>query len=666
MWKKGIKELRQSLEAWGYFDRVIGITLTGQSSQEWISWDANFTVYPQVRPMIYSEPHRQAYRNWLNKKYRTIKDADLPTEEAFNNAHFKNFERSAFYGVEDENVVRYHLFRSELTVSTIATLADEIKAEFPHVKVGAIYGYMNEMGGDPSYGHNALTHLLETKSIDFINPMSSYRDRAGAGADFERQAITSIGLSGKLLLNDFDKQGSLGARNLAALCESYRQSQDPHIRNVYEINCDSGSPRSLYLYQHALAGFQIDDSGKVILGDMSSDVSQLRRFLGYSIARDIRFTFLSLWNNPSPEGQEMSNWSDKQMVEEIIPQIAQTKLRSYQFDRSSVAEILVISDEASNSRIRNWVINPDLKDSFNYRAGVGYHALSTTRLGLNRLGAPYDHVLLSDLPSLNVDRYKLIIFLNAWELSSSQRKMIDDKIKNRQRTVLWNYASGYFKEGVASVQNASEVIGINLVKTPELTPPNVEIKSQIFPLFSRDHQVAPLFQANCCETFYAADSTASILGYFANTQKTSMAIKSYPNWRSIWSITAALPPAALRDIARSSGVHIYSDYDEVFYSNKSFITFVARDGGSRTLKFQKPVEIYDATTETDWLLTSRSIRLRRPRAKLPFSELQKRARPLKTSSGTLKMPKMYSLNDQIRNHRNQRRLHRPQCLATDH
>lgn len=200
-WKLGLQQLKNYLVTQGYDSRVIGLTLTGQSSQEWISWDANFTAYSNIRPMVYGKAHREAYAQWHLQRYGSA--LEVPSEAEFEFLNFKNPASSAFVDLNySANVVHYFQFRNELTANTINVLAAEAKKIFTKAKVGVIYGYMNEMGGDPSFGHNGLGILVHSKAIDFINPMSSYHDRVVKGADFERQPITSLGLNGKLILND--------------------------------------------------------------------------------------------------------------------------------------------------------------------------------------------------------------------------------------------------------------------------------------------------------------------------------------------------------------------------------------------------------------------------------------------------------------------------------
>src|SRR5262249_39406928 len=148
-------------------------------------------------------------------------------------------------------------------------------------------------------------------------------------------------------------------------------------------------------------------------------------------------------------------------------------------------------------------------------------------------------------------------------------------------------------DGVRDIKNVSDLVGINIWNQPSLTPPSVSIVPSYYPLFTQSYNVAPPVQSTCCDTFYAADPSASVLGFYPGTQMVSMALKVFPAWKSIWSSTVTLPPAAFRDLARFAGVQVYNDYDEPFYMNKSFTTVVANSSGTRTIHYPSPVNVYE-------------------------------------------------------------------------
>lgn len=601
-WRDGLVRLKAALDGAGVTPRVDAVTLTGQSSQEWVSFDAHFFTTPSVRPLAYGAAHVAGYRAWLVQRFgATVAGLTMPTEAEFAAANFAN--PSAFLDLgQSWGVAAYALYRSELAAQTIGRLATEVKAVFGPIKVGAIYGYSNEFGGAPGFGHNGLGSLLAAPAVDFINPMSSYQDRVVGGADYERQPLTSVGLHGKLVLNDLDKGTHVSKQNYDWLCEQYRLSSDPVLQNVWRLNCQSGDPASQYEYALAGMGFEVDAQGHLTHEPNAFEtVSALRRWLGYTLHRDLRFSYLSLHNTTAPPGQERSYLSDPALLDTVVPQLNAVTARSVGRSKASVAQVLVISDEDSSAFARHWPVQPNFVEPMRDVGGLEHHALSTPRYALARLGAPYDHVLLSDLPRLDTTPYKLVLVLNAWHVTSAMRAVIAQKLKTGSKVVVWNYAAGLFQDGVKALQSASNLVEIDLANLPLVRAPSVSVVPDPVGVFTQSHLAQPPFVADCCDFLYAADGRAHVLGYHVGTQYVSLALRDLGSWKSVWTATAALPPAALRELARYAGVHLYSDTDEPLYVNASYATLVVKHAGAvgqRTLRFPRPVDLYEAVGET--------------------------------------------------------------------
>lgn len=589
-WVAGLSQLQSALSGIQALDQVDSVVITGLSSQEWIAWDSNFTS-SAVRPMIYGTGYRQRYQQWHAQRYGIA--LDVPSEAEFEN--YKNpLGSSAFVDLASSaNVVHYFQYRNELTPKIIGELAKNVKTYFPSAKIGAIYGYMNEMGGEPSFGHNGLRTLLDSPDIDFINPMSSYQDRVLKGADFERQPVTSLAVNGKQILNDLDQGTHVSKENYDGNCAVYGGSGDPHLLEVYRVNCNSGDPGSLYNYALTTLGFRTDPATNLLIPpSLFDDISNFRRYLGYALARNIKFNFLSL-HNDTTAGAERSYLSENTLLSSVVPQIVQVKKASTKFNLNSAAEVLVISDEDSNNFVRHWAITPYMPDRSMDIGGINYHALATSRIGLNKMGAPYDHILLSDLPRIDVTKYKLIIFLNSWSVDSNTRALITQKLQNNNRVLVWNHGSGLFQNGVRDLQNISSLVGMNIVNGASIKNPSIAINPAIYPLFTKAFVVSPKYPADCCDLLYAADGNAAALGTYEGTNFTSMAIRHFGTWKSIWAATLTLPGDVWRDIARSAGVHIYNEATEPFYANQSYLTVVANSGGGRVLSFKSPVNLYE-------------------------------------------------------------------------
>ena len=594
----GMRRMRATLEAEGLLDAVEAFILTGLSSQEWLLFDAGFTFANSVRPMSYGELHARSYHGWHAQAYGV--GATVPDESHFDQLYHPSVASSAFVVLpRDLNIVRYQTYRSQLVASAIVRAASLVKRVFDGAPVGAIYGYMNEMGGNPGHAHNGLGTILRSSSVDFINPMPSYHDRAYLGADFARHPVTSVAVNGKFSFTDYDHGTSASMSNYLWLCEQYRQAalnssdagRAAELNEVWRTQCDSGDPQSQFLNAMSGLGFRMSAAGDELFPPtLPEDISNLRRFLGYSIFRDVRFSYLSL-HNTTEGGNENSYLSHPELLAEV-ERLRRWKSASHSHSRDSIAEILVVSDEASTSYLRPGpVIVENYADRRDDRAGLGSHSLATPRISLARMGAPYDHVLLSDLDALDVSRYKLIIFLNLWSASAAQRELISSRLKNENRTLVFHHAAGMFQNDTQSLSFASELVGINLVDLGGTQAPEIRVADSS-PVFQGAHSLTPRFVDGCCDNIVAADPAASTLGVNSGGY-TTLAMRNFDRWHSVWAATLHLTPAMWRDLARYAGVHVYADHDETLYVNRSFLTLVPTSSGTRNLRFSQPVNVRD-------------------------------------------------------------------------
>ncbi|MDB5237766.1 MAG: hypothetical protein JWM46_36 [Candidatus Kaiserbacteria bacterium] len=571
LWALGIQQLDAALTAKGYKNLVVALTLTGESSQEWINFDNGFNVWSNFTPLAYGTADKADYANWASAKgWQT----NVPTEAQFRAASFiGGASRSTFLDPGANNdVLHYYLYRSHATAETITFLAQKLRATFPGRAIGVIYGYMNEFSGNPTAGHNALSEIIASPYIDFINPMPSYQDRVVGGADMERQPITSLAVHNKLIFNDWDLGTSISKQNYDALCEQYHSSSDPHLQAVYVTSCTGDT------YLRAMIGlFGSNGAGGFVQPSLYSDVSNLRRWLGYTIARNMDFSYLSLHNDPV---QSKSNLSDATLLG-VVSQINTVKARAANQDLSSIAQVLVVTDEDSNAFVR-----------YGY-GDITEHSLGKPLIALNKMGAPYDHVLLRDLAYVNPANYRLVIFLNAWSVDATMRSIIAQKFKNSGRVLMFNYADGMFDSASGSEANMQDFTGIKIVNSHTKKNPVIDVPTSPDSWFKQAYDVRPSFST---APDFLIGATGTQIGWDDDGYATAV-YAAQDGWTSLWFESVDLPPGVFRDIARGAGVHIYSETNDPLYANKSFLTLVAGSGGHKKIVFPSPVTVHELISD---------------------------------------------------------------------
>ena len=583
-WTTGAQMLKNALAEKGLDTRVIGLVATGETSQEWINDDNLFNVYSNIQPLVYGPRDRAAFGAWSAQRGT---NCDVPTVAQFQAAtYIGNAQRSMFLNPSTDGcVIEFYRYRSQSKIDAIDFVTRLLKRTFPQRQIGVIYGYFNEMVGNPTSGHGALGKLLSLASIDYINPMPSYLDRLTPGTQLERQPFSSVSLHGKKLFTDLDQGSSVSKINYDLLCESYRTSSDPHLHEVWIVNCDSGDPRSLYNYQMSEAAFPVD---------VATTLSNWKNFLGFSLGRGVSYSYLSLHNWIENKDTDKSYISDPGLISGVR-ELNIIKTQAASFPATSVAEVLVVTDEDSANYTRYAEAGLNKANSLQTPGDMSLQSLSVPRLGLSRMGAPYDHVLLSDLGSVDTSKYKMVVFLNAWSVDSAMRATIANKLKNGGRTLVFNYAAGLYKDGVKNAANIKDLVGVNVETNNQLYKPAITTDTSQYQLFNQVHTIAPSFSINV-DYFYPADGSAYVIGKQTNgayAGSPSMAIRDFQTWKSLWTPTVALSPAAFRDIATSAGVNIYSNTDDPVYINASYATLAAKTSGNKTLSFPSAVMLYD-------------------------------------------------------------------------
>jgi hypothetical protein len=213
------------------------------------------------------------------------------------------------------------------------------------------------------------------------------------------------------------------------------------------------------------------------------------------------------------------------------------------------------------------------------------------------MGTPFDTYLLNDFIEARPKPYKLLVFLNPFRLDADRRRALADRLERGGSTALWIYAPGYIKDD-GSPAHMEELTGIHFGLGEQPWGPLVHITDFTHPItaglaqdlvWGTNAKLAPLF--------YVDDPAARILGQVVYSQgdcKPGFALKSFPEWTSVYSAAPNLPAPVLRGVARFAGAHIYNDAGDVLYATPELLGVHTVSGGRRTFRLRRPVEIaYD-------------------------------------------------------------------------
>jgi hypothetical protein len=93
------------------------------------------------------------------------------------------------------------------------------------------------------------------------------------------------------------------------------------------------------------------------------------------------------------------------------------------------------------------------------------------------------------------------------------------------------------------------------------------------------------------------DLAATALEPLVGAQFVALASEPMETWTSVYSVTADLPLAFYREVARYAGAHVWSGKGDTFYAKRSCACLHANGPGPRTIPVPGRCDLWDAIRE---------------------------------------------------------------------
>ena len=422
------------------------------------------------------------------KKYSNDENITLPTLEELNVDKSQSFLPKE----TKEKIMHFRKFHAELISDSLLYFASAAQSVLQHKKLlGVYFGYLFELTGPRLWndGHLAYEKVFTSPDIDMISSPSAYGYRAEDSTSAYMVTYDTLDKHNKLYYLEFD-----------------------HITNLAPPEIEG----------------MLIPGGHAKCKSLTQALNLMQRDFMLCASKGA-----ALWWFDMFEGWFYSDEMMGAITHMIEIQKDITKMK-----HESVAEILVIAEGESLYGV-------------NKNAEINTLYLDRQRDGLNRMGAPYDIYSMCDVDEIDLSKYKLVIFLDAFSIENTA---FIQKLKADNKTVLWMYAPDYVKNGVAGIQNTTEI------NIKELIGEETSVSTH-FGNLTFEELPKPLF--------FIEDGDTMPLGIYENTKMTAIGMKRFANWTSIYSSVGNLSGSILRNIARLAGVHIYSDNDStpVYISN---------------------------------------------------------------------------------------------------
>lgn len=205
---------------------------------------------------------------------------------------------------------------------------------------------------------------------------------------------------------------------------------------------------------------------------------------------------------------------------------------------------------------------------------------------LPRTGVPYDMYLIEDIADKSLPDYKVYVFMNAFNVNSSLRKAIDEKVKRNGSTALWIGASGYIHDNSSSVELMEKLTGIKL-KEHLLSGAKIDYVNVNSFDGGESYKGLP---SKFTQLFEIVDKDAKILANYQ--QRPSAGWKKMNGWNSVYTMT--MPDVELyRRLFARAGVHNYITSGDIISVGNNHLMLHAASSGTKKINLPMPCLVTD-------------------------------------------------------------------------
>ena len=378
----------------------------------------------------------------------------------------------------DSDEYRYLELATNQISNLICYFAAEAQKVLQHQKLfGLFYGYAITSGPLVYWNTNGYEQVWRSPDIDMLySPAAYHENRFLSGVSSYQYTVDSIRLNGKLYLHEND-------------------------------------------HRTDLARFPLENG--TILKDCYNSFEEwrevFRRELCNVMQKQAAFWWFDFFGGyySAPEYAE-----ELKLETELFHKMAQG-------ERESNAEIAVFIDPISLMCVRQ-------------HTRLAHELSMNATDELLRCGAPFELYNLSDLPKLDVSRYKMFVFLNAYLLTDEMRSWIKDHLQGK--TKVFAHASAMWNGKDFSAEHLSEMCGMHIALRE--SSESASVYQDAHYRFSKE--VQPLLQVE--------DESAEPLAYFEDG-----AVSCARKGEYVYTCIPQSPWQLWRDIAKEAGVHIWDE-----------------------------------------------------------------------------------------------------------
>ena len=471
---------------------------------------------------------------WLKGKELTLNNAEVPGWNE--RVGYRRFLRNP-HEAPDRQVLDYYEFHQQVVADTLLDVAGTVKKVDPRLLVGAYYGYVFCMGY-PSVGQTLmLDRVLRSPNIDFLSSPYSYdqESRIAGGDGLPRMISETFKRHKKLAFTEVD------------------------------VRTHVAPPSTLYS-----CGSTPEETAAVILRDMAN---------AWLSGCGVQFLEFAGPNNESC-------WFNDPSVLEAWRQGINVWKKCYaspRFPRHEVAVVISTDD----------MIRHGYPEEYNQRPA--YEALLDKPLhALKMTGCIFNILTLDDY--LAEERtYKLVIFLNCFSPSETQRKLLRKRLQQQGTSSFWAYAPGFVTSNGFSNSAMSELIGITLKADFEHDKLGIVCGKKTYTV---THPWCGTIKLQ--PRIVSVDEKCNVIGRYADSGDAAFVYRKLPNGNMCFFSGIPLSDIGLwRKVFELSGIHCFSKDNIMIAGNEKYLLVHVGKAGEYKIEFpHRTVAVNDMFSNT--------------------------------------------------------------------
>ncbi len=386
-------------------EALLGIQVACGLYGEWHKWGSGDDV---------SEPMKARFRRFLREKYGSNEALAKAWHQPGVTFESAEYRPERFLPGDDgvfldprksQNRIDSRECVQCVPAEDILRFCEVIKSKLPGVLTGAFYGYYLGTGGD----HLQVERLYASDKVDFLcGPFCYMENRKADCVPMQRGLLESSRLRGKLWLTEMDQHP----------VSNPRLGGDPSLKN------EAVATLRRNVLQPLLSGHGLWYYDHRVIPSMVAEHPEFKS--AASIYRKVGW------------------WEDGCLMDEIakLERVAERiASRPYRGE----ADVLLVYD----------------KKSFYYRTSGDAHEY-VIHDAVARTGVAYDCIYSDELEVCEIERYKLVIMVNAYMITPENREKYRKILSGT--TALWLHAAGFSDGETISCLNISRTVGMEVAR----------------------------------------------------------------------------------------------------------------------------------------------------------------------------------------------------------